>query len=526
MQIKRSLPQKSAGPGVRFGFRGPCRRLVSAATYRWSGGKHVFLCPKSRLYIAKSILTFSIPFIIKFSEGGGRKRESLLDNVETAAPSEEEDRLARLKRRREERRRLREEALAGDAAQPRGQKRPSNGTAVGFDASEWGPSEAVPPDYNEYGWAEESWASANSETRRSRSSLRSEEDSLGDGWGQQANQRERRERQSGASASSSPSRPSRSDGDLEDPYYEDEAYEGDESDEMEDGKQYGGPGRRSYRSMKDEPIEGEPDIALLSPQELERVLPVVPFSAQANYFNGGAAQAVQRWGASLALTVLLSKIAVLAASTLTWPLWWPWAQAASKNYSLRKQSGYAGLWRTQVLEVEARGRPRPPVGGDGSSKRRPSSSMFSTMRTTRVVLGDPEGAQTEFVLPQDARYELVQPGQPAELIVLSDTPTFDSFKAVKDVYLPDCGLWLSEYPYLDRTEFLELSLEVEREAMAEAEGWSNSADGPQQGSDGGEVKEESWQDGEYDYARQDGDGDGYEDQYYDDSYPPQPPPRN
>ena len=293
---------------------------------------------------------------------------------------------------------------------------------------------------------------------------------------------------------------------------------------MEEDRQYGGPGQRSYRSMREEPIEGEPDIALLSPQELERVLPVVPFSAQANYFNGGAAQAVQRWGASLALTVLLSKIAVLAASTLTWPLWWPWAQAASKNYSLRKQSAYAGLWRTQILEVEARGRPRPPVGGNSNGRKGNSSSMFSTMRTTRVLLGDPEGAQTEFVLPQDARYELVQPGQPAELIVLSETPTFESFKAVKDVYLPDCGLWLSEYPYLDRTEFLELSLEVEREAMVEAEGWSSGGDDKDRDQrDGRENEEEESLQEESGYGYTQRDSDGYNDEYYDDPYPPGPP---
>jgi hypothetical protein len=29
-------------------------------------------------------------------------------------------------------------------------------------------------------------------------------------------------------------------------------------------------------------------------------------------------------------------------------------------------------------------------------------------------------------------------------------------QAVKDVYLPALGLWLSEYPYNDRTSFLEV----------------------------------------------------------------------
>lgn len=40
------------------------------------------------------------------------------------------------------------------------------------------------------------------------------------------------------------------------------------------------------------------------------MLPVVPFSQQAAFFSGSATDGVQRWGASLALTVLLSKASV------------------------------------------------------------------------------------------------------------------------------------------------------------------------------------------------------------------------
>lgn len=240
--------------------------------------------------------------------------------------------------------------------------------------------------------------------------------------------------------------------------------------------------------------EYDPDIVILSPQELDRVLPVVPFSNQADFFSGGPTQAVQRWGTSLALTIVLSKLALLAATSLTWPLWWPWAQAAVKNYGMRKQAAYAGLWRTQVLEVESRGRPKVnygSIGSDGSLEesdtdgydqdyrtRRSQAeqfpkSRFSTIRTTRIVLGDPDGAVTELILPHDARFDLIDVGQAAELIVLSQSPTFESFRAVKDVYLPDSGIWLSEYPFLDRGEFLNLSLEIEKETA-----FDNQDEGP------------------------------------------------
>ena len=58
--------------------------------------------------------------------------------------------------------------------------------------------------------------------------------------------------------------------------------------------------------------------------------------------------------------------------------------------------------------------------------------------------------------------------------MLSSSPSFESFKAVKDVYLPECGLWLSEYPYLDRTQFLEVSLDIERESAR----WEREATEP------------------------------------------------
>ena len=216
-----------------------------------------------------------------------------------------------------------------------------------------------------------------------------------------------------------------------------------------------------------------PDIVILNPEELDRVLPVLPFSEQADFFSGGAAQAVQRWGASLALTVLFSKAALVAATSLTWPLWWPWVKAANKNFSVRSNVEYGGIWRTRILEVERGNRPRPRFGGEEEELR--NMPRFSAMKTCTIVVGEENGAQTKLVLPFDARYELLQPGQPAEVLVLSDSTSFSDIKAIKDVYLPDVGLWLAEYPYIDRAEFLEVSLEIEREVGGEV---GNDPDDP------------------------------------------------
>ncbi|KFM23224.1 hypothetical protein F751_3415 [Auxenochlorella protothecoides] len=224
------------------------------------------------------------------------------------------------------------------------------------------------------------------------------------------------------------------------------------------------PGRRPAS-------DGPLDVVPLSDAELDRVLPVFPLASQAAYFSGGTAGAVQRWGASLAATVVLSKAALLAAASLTWPVWWPWALAARRNWALRRGRRHAGLWRTRVLDVDPGSRGGVPA---------------PRLAVARFAFGERGGPCTRLDLPADGRFQRVRPGDPAELLVLSSSPEFDEFQAredggsarllilsiplipqaVKDVYLPNSGLWLSSYPFLDRSEFLALSLAIEREAVA------------------------------------------------------------
>lgn len=406
---------------------------------------------------------------------GQRKRESLMDNVEPTStrqqqrPSPSPNRNNNSAAREPENNRNinndSQEPYAQDGENPweeEGESPTRNnidnqtrsggngGASTGqWEASEWGPAPPRSPEDiedDEFGWSAESWRGRGGPS----TSGRNIEDD-GSRFENPSGRRQRRKQR----------------GEYD---YVDEADEAAQTNGRRSTSKTAAAAAEDDEDAFFPEEDGEdlidPDIVLLSPDEIEPVLPVVPFSAQASYFNGGATQAVQRWGASLALTVLLSKVALLAATSLTWPLWWPWAQAATKNYGLRKSLPYAGLWRTKVLDVEIRGRPKLNWGQKGAGL----GSRFSALRTTRFVLGDEGGAQTELVLPHDSRHDLITVGQPVELIVLSADPSFGSFKAVKDAFLPESGLWLSEYPFINRPEFLEVSLEIEREAQAAAAG--------------------------------------------------------
>ncbi len=434
--------------------------------------------------------------------GGNRWRESVLDNAEPrgaaaaavreAKPVDEPADAAREARRRARRRR-------GDAGGEDGGEAVGGGAAAAWEEGEWGPEAAAPLlDDDEWGWSEAAALPPAGGAAAAASAWGDE--AVSEAAARAARREARRARRRAAAAAPDESDPRAAPRARPRP---EEAAGGGFVYGGRDGGAYAAGADAADADADSTNAGAAPDIAVLSAAELDRVLPILPLAAQATFFAGGAAEGVQRWAACLAATVLLSKVAALAAGSLTWPLWWPWARAAQRNYVLRKAAGAAGLWRARVLAVEARGRPRAggasddddASGGDAQARRR--RARFSTMRSTRVVLGDAGGAQTELLLPHDARHALIEVGAPAELVVLAARPDFADFRAVRDVYLPDAGLWLSEYPYLDRPAFLALSLEVEREAAAARGGGEYAADGA-------------------------AGGDGYDDGEY---YPPPPPPR-
>ncbi len=48
------------------------------------------------------------------------------------------------------------------------------------------------------------------------------------------------------------------------------------------------------------------------------------------------------------------------------------------------------------------------------------------------------------------------------------------YQVVREVYLPQTGIWLSEYPFVNRDMFLSISLAIERARQAAAAGVTSS----------------------------------------------------
>jgi hypothetical protein len=55
------------------------------------------------------------------------------------------------------------------------------------------------------------------------------------------------------------------------------------------------------------------------------------------------------------------------------------------------------------------------------------------------------------------------------------TQLMGTIQALKEVYLPESGLWLADYPYCARNIFVNISMEIERCRQAEADAEADTA---------------------------------------------------
>ncbi|GLI71728.1 hypothetical protein VaNZ11_017022 [Volvox africanus] len=202
------------------------------------------------------------------------------------------------------------------------------------------------------------------------------------------------------------------------------------------------------------------DIVLLPGRDASAILPLAPMPAQVDFFQPRTLQErIVQFLGSVGTSVILSKAAVLAGPALLYPIWGPWIRAGLRNLDLYSKSfACVGLWRAQVLDVQINGL---AIGGMLISKQPP---------VVALLVGDPwpGGARVALELPYQFRSEIIRIGDTVEMLVLSRDDSFTSFKVVREVYLPQSGLWLYDYPYVNRDLLVAVSVAVERQRRAEA----------------------------------------------------------
>jgi hypothetical protein len=138
-------------------------------------------------------------------------------------------------------------------------------------------------------------------------------------------------------------------------------------------------------------------------------------------------------------------------------LWGPVFWATLRNIEIRRYQ-YSGFWRGRVLDVFVT---EELIGTEESVNNR-GELVIAENRERRLNLevGDETGFTSQFQVPLRRLHKGISRGQVAEMLLLSYQPDLESIAKTTDIYIPSLNLWVSDYPYLQRDTFVQVSRQL------------------------------------------------------------------
>jgi hypothetical protein len=205
----------------------------------------------------------------------------------------------------------------------------------------------------------------------------------------------------------------------------------------------------------------------LTRKTFETLIPPVATGAQYMYFWGKVPDFLRRLLISVVgmFAVLLVRVLflgegfefLLLVSGLSVGLYWLWAPilwASLRNLEYRKYN-YTGFWRGEVLDVFIT---EELIGQEETVNPRGDLVIVENReRCLNLEVGDDTGFATRLRVPLKRNYEAIDIGDPAEMLVLSSRSDLSRIMRTSDIYIPNNNIWVSDYPYLQRDTFVEVS---------------------------------------------------------------------
>lgn len=201
-------------------------------------------------------------------------------------------------------------------------------------------------------------------------------------------------------------------------------------------------------------------------QKFEQLIPILATGPQYAYFWGKFPDFLKR--------LLISVIAVVGVLLLTsffgdefhgfrllfciiaglyW-LWGPIYWATLRNMEMRRHP-YSGFWRGEVVDVYIT---EELIGKEETVNNRGELVIVENReRRLNVEVEDETGFGTRLQVPLRRIHKGIAPGQVAEMLVLSYQPDLRNIVQTTDIYVPSLNRWVSDYPYLQREVFAQVS---------------------------------------------------------------------
>ncbi len=207
----------------------------------------------------------------------------------------------------------------------------------------------------------------------------------------------------------------------------------------------------------------------LTREKFEQLIPLIATGNQYKYAWGKPRDLILRLLISAGIPLVLyllhfvlpdfeGIISVLGIIAGVYVLWGPILQSSLKNLECRRYK-YSGFWRGEVLDAYVTDE---VVGKQLTTNKRGELMVVEDrQKQLHVEIGDETGFSTELQVPLRREYKGIRRGQIAEMMVMSNRPDLSRIAKVSDIFIPDLDLWVSDYPYLRRDEFADISRELQ-----------------------------------------------------------------
>jgi len=207
----------------------------------------------------------------------------------------------------------------------------------------------------------------------------------------------------------------------------------------------------------------------LTRQKFEELIPRVATGAQYRYCWGKFADFVKRLLISVVAVVVVWLLALVLGDELNillfslgligglyW-LWGPILWAGLRNRAYRRYQ-YSGFFRGRVLDVFLT---EELIGKEETVNNKGELVIVENReRRLNLEVEDETGFTTQLQAPLRRIHQIIAPGQVAEMVVLSNRGDLSRITQVTDIYIPSHNLWVSDYPYLQRDVFIDVSRRI------------------------------------------------------------------
>lgn len=135
-------------------------------------------------------------------------------------------------------------------------------------------------------------------------------------------------------------------------------------------------------------------------------------------------------------------------------LWGPVLEASLRNLRCRKHP-YCGFWQGKVLDIYFT---EKVTSEQESVNQRGELIIIENLeRRINIEVGDSQGFTTSIQAPLNRSHQKIRRGQTVQMVVMSYLEDLSRISEVSDLYIPSQNIWVSDYPYLRRDTFIDVS---------------------------------------------------------------------